>query len=199
LSSLTFLIIKKTMDIFIGEIRPFSFSFAPANWMLCDGQSLPIMQYAGLYSIIGTKYGGNATSFNLPDIQSTVLVGSGTLPGGGTYIHGQKGGDTGVVLAGSQMPAHTHVFNGLVANDSSGPEKGVNMPSDTSYISNVFEVPPRTMKRQGHFFSASSPTSVLNSSAVMPYQGAAGAHSNMQPYLVLSYCICVNGLMPVHL
>lgn len=184
------------MDAFTGEIRAFPFSYAPEKWLLCNGQSLQIQGNTNLYAVIGVRYGGDGKiHFNLPDLQGLVLVGSGTLPGGATYPPGVTGGVTNVVLTGSQMPAHTHTFNGLTTSDSA-PTKGVNMPTPTSYLSNIFEVPPPEMKRQGNFFSPSLPAATLNSGSVNPFPGKSGAHDNMQPYLVLNYCICIDGYLP---
>jgi len=59
------------MDSIVGEIRLFSFDFSPNGWMECAGQTLQVMQYATLFSLIGTKYGGNgSTTFCLPNLSA---------------------------------------------------------------------------------------------------------------------------------
>ena len=70
------------MDPFLGEIRVFGFGFMPSGWALCNGQTLMIQQYAGLYSLLGTQFGGHGRSnFGLPDLQAKVAIGMGQGPG----------------------------------------------------------------------------------------------------------------------
>ena len=55
---------------YVGEIRMFAGNFAPAGWMFCEGQLLPISEYETLFNLIGTTYGGDGVStFALPDTQ----------------------------------------------------------------------------------------------------------------------------------
>ena len=65
------------MDCNIGTVLLFAGNYAPVNFALCDGSLLEIKQNAALYSIIGTKYGGNPLYFNLPKLDA---------PSGFTYI-----------------------------------------------------------------------------------------------------------------
>jgi len=96
---------------FLGEIRMFGFNFAPNGWALCNGQTLSISQYAALFSLLGTTYGGNGTTtFQLPNLQGQVPIHQGT-GGGGTYVIGQASGSANVTLLSNQMPAHTHLVN----------------------------------------------------------------------------------------
>lgn len=186
------------MDALTGEIRPFAFGFAPKNWALCNGQILSIKDYIQLYAVLGTLYGGNGTStFALPDIQGTVLIGSGDLSGSTTvYNAGDKGGVMGINLLLTQIPAHEHLFNGMVTNDeNSAPTKEVSVPTDKSYLSNVYEVPPYTTKRKANSYTPAAPDSFLHQDSVSK-TGNNEAHNNMQPYLVINYCICTNGNMP---
>lgn len=59
------------MDYIIGEIILLSYSRRPILGMKkCDGQLLPINEYAALYSLIGTTYGGNGSNnFALPNLK----------------------------------------------------------------------------------------------------------------------------------
>lgn len=188
------------MDAFLGEIRPFAISYAPVGWALCNGQILQIVQNTALFNVLGTTYGGDGhTTFGLPDIKGTALVGSGPLPGGGTYQPGQQGGDTGISLQLREMPAHTHTVNGLVTIDpndpDAAPKKGVQVPTPTAFLSNIFEVPPRTTKRQGNFYATTPPEDQLSPQKVSSI-GNGQLHNNMQPYLVINYCICMDGYTP---
>ena len=97
------------MDPFIGQIMQVGFNFAPANWSTCAGQTVSIPQNTALFSLLGTSFGGNGTTtFNLPNMQGRVGVGTGTSPTGTTYVAGQVGGAEHLTLTLAQMPAHTH-------------------------------------------------------------------------------------------
>ena len=189
------------MDAFLGEIRPFAIPYAPAGWELCNGQLYPILRNQALFDLLGTRYGGDGrNTFGLPDIKGTVLVGSGTLPGGSTYRPGDQGGDMLVPLQTNQIPSHTHTVNGLVtidpADEDAPAKKGVSVPTTTSFLSNMYEVPPPTIKRQANFYATTPPDDSLHPQAVV-VTGRGEGHSNMQPYLVINYCICMNGHRPV--
>jgi microcystin-dependent protein len=55
---------------YVGEIRIFAGNFAPAGWMFCEGQLLPIAENETLFNLIGTTYGGDGQStFALPDLR----------------------------------------------------------------------------------------------------------------------------------
>ncbi|MGA8496482.1 MAG: tail fiber protein [Xanthobacteraceae bacterium] len=57
------------MQYTIGQIEIFAFDFAPVGFAACNGQLLPIIQYQALFSLIGTRYGGNGvTDFALPKL-----------------------------------------------------------------------------------------------------------------------------------
>ena len=56
---------------FLAEIKLFAGNYAPVGWMFCEGQTLPIVSNQGLFSVIGTTYGGNGTTnFLLPDLRA---------------------------------------------------------------------------------------------------------------------------------
>src|ERR1041385_8948307 len=112
---------------FVGAIRIFGGSFAPAGWAMCQGQLLPISQNDTLFNLIGTTYGGDGQStFALPDLQGRMPVHAGTGSSGTTYQIGETGGTETVTLTVNQIPAHTHL---LGCNDQNGtqpsPSNGV--------------------------------------------------------------------------
>lgn len=43
------------------------------GWLLCDGSSYPVSQYQQLYTVIGNKFGGDETNFNVPDLVGCTL------------------------------------------------------------------------------------------------------------------------------
>ena len=98
---------------YVGEIRMFAGNFAPAGWMFCEGQLLPISENETLFNLIGTTYGGDGQStFALPDLQDTTPVGQGQSNTGTEYFLGEQSGVSNVTLIQSEMPIHTHNWGG---------------------------------------------------------------------------------------
>lgn len=64
-------------DGYMGEIAMFPYDFAPGGWAKCDGQTLPIAQNSALFSLLGTKFGGDGNSnFKIPKLtHSSPLAG----------------------------------------------------------------------------------------------------------------------------
>src|SRR5258705_12401136 len=97
---------------FLSEIRIMTFGCAPRGWAMCNGQLLPISQNQALFSLLGTTFGGNGhTNFALPDLRGNVPIHVGQ-----GFTLGQKGGEQAHTLAQSEMPTHTHFFNGFSDN-----------------------------------------------------------------------------------
>src|SRR5690348_11621993 len=93
---------------YVGEIRIFAGNFAPAGWMFCEGQLLPISEYETLFNLIGTTYGGDGQStFALPDLRGRI-----PLHFGNGFTLAETGGVETVTLTVSQIPAHSHAFLG---------------------------------------------------------------------------------------
>src|SRR3954454_10053554 len=110
---------------YVGEIRIFAGNFAPAGWMDCDGQLLPISENETLFQLIGTTYGGDGEStFGLPNLQSRVPVHQGTGSDGISYQLAENAGVESVTLTTQQIPLHTHGLlgssNAANANTTSG-------------------------------------------------------------------------------
>jgi microcystin-dependent protein len=99
------------MEPFIGQIEAFAFAFAPSGWLMCAGQTLTISAYQALYSLLGTKYGGDGiNTFGLPDLRGRVPMGwtNGSVNGITTNNMGDKRGTEYTVITQSQLPSHTH-------------------------------------------------------------------------------------------
>ena len=158
---------------FLSEIRIMSFNFAPKGWALCNGQFLPINQNQALFSLLGTTYGGNGqTTFALPDCR-----GRTPIHVGGGHTLGEKAGEQAHTLSISEMPTHTHVINSSPTNAS--------QPVATNAV----------LAAAANLYSpAQSLTSLLPST--VSTVGGSQAHQNMQPYLVLSFCIALQGIFP---
>src|SRR3954466_7562203 len=98
---------------YVGEIRMFAGNFAPAGWMFCEGQLLPISENETLFQLIGTTYGGDGEStFGLPDVRGRI-----PLPRGNGLVPAETGGVESITLTVNQLPAHSH---SLVAASQAG-------------------------------------------------------------------------------
>lgn len=160
---------------FLSEIRLMSFSFAPRGWALCDGQLLPINQNQGLFSLLGTTFGGDGRiNFALPDLRgrTPIHVGNG-------HNLGERGGEQAHTLVIAEIPTHTHT---LYATSTAG----------TALI------PASNLLATSNLPSYLTPDNnlVAMNAASVANTGGSQAHLNMQPFLTLSYCIALQGIFP---
>ena len=165
-------------DQFVAEVRMFGFNFPPTGWAFCDGQILPISQNTALFSLLGTTYGGNGQStFALPDLQGDVPVHPGQGQGLSQYDLGQSGGSSSVTLLTSEIPLHSHSFTAT--------EEIVN---ENNVTNNFF----------GAGESRYAPPAAVTQMApqALPPAGASLPHNNMMPYLVVNFCIALQGIFP---
>lgn len=164
---------------FLSEIRIMSFNFAPAGWAQCNGQFLPINQNQALFSLLGTTYGGNGqTTFALPNFRDRIPVHMG-----GSHTLGEAGGQTAHTITQSEMPTHIHfAFGTNTIGDAPGPGPGNALAAtDNTTVGPVY-VP----------FSGPA---ALDPSTVGS-TGGSQPHPNEQPYLVLNFCIALQGIFP---
>jgi microcystin-dependent protein len=166
---------------FVGEIRMFGGSFAPAGWAFCNGALLPISENETLFNLIGTTYGGDGqATFGLPDLQGRMPIHVGQGPGiSQTYQLGETGGSESVTLTVNQLPVHTHTL--LASND---PANAVGPGGNV--LSNPFNTFP--------YFPAAGALQ-LNAQTLQP-QGGSQPHDNMMPFLCISYIISLFGIFP---
>ena len=124
---------------YVGEIRMFAGNFAPAGWMFCEGQLLPISENQTLFQLIGTTYGGDGEStFGLPDPRGRIPIHQGN-----GFILAETGGAEEITLTVNQIPAHNHPF--LVSTSSAGQSAPANSlpgnsPSLFLYLQDVTAV-----------------------------------------------------------
>jgi microcystin-dependent protein len=171
---------------YVGEIRCFGFNFNPAGWQQCNGQLLPISSYTALFSVIGTTYGGNGqTTFALPNLQGQVPMHWGSAVGLPTTVIGQAQGQPNVTLTTTQLPAHTHA---ATAATGSGTERTAS-PGPTSYLAE--SVPGSAWVGAPTLGPQFAPNAISLVGGNVP-------HDNMQPYLVLNFCISLFGTFPPH-
>jgi microcystin-dependent protein len=153
----------------------FAGNFAPAGWMFCEGQLLPISQYDTLFNLIGTTYGGDGQStFALPDLRGRVPVHNG----GGLNL-AQTGGAETVTLTTAQIPQHSHPFLA-----------STNIADQNTVSGNVLAQPPVMIPYFG-----STGGSQLSASSIAP-DGGSQPHNNFQPYLCVSFIISMFGVFP---
>ena len=171
---------------YVGEIRAFGFNFAPYGWAQCDGQLLAISQYTTLFAIIGTTYGGNGTTnFALPNLQGYTPMHQGQGLGLPVYVPGEMVGTPTVTLTTGEMPAHVHIIDGSSAGD---PTQNTSTPAANT------------------MYGGSAPDKIWNNASGLQLQpmspkaigmsGSSIPHQNMQPYLVINYCIALLGIFP---
>jgi microcystin-dependent protein len=170
-------------DPFVAEIRIFAGNFAPTGWARCDGQLLPISQNTALFSLCGTNYGGNGKStFALPDLTGRAPMFWGQGPGLSLHDIGETAGSDTVTLLASEIPAHTHALRAsTTAGDLSGPSPGATLARSSGATA----------------YGAAAGLVPMSSSA-LAVTGGSLPHSNLQPYLALTFIIALQGIFPPH-
>ena len=115
---------------FLSEIRMMSFVFPPKGWALCNGQFLPINQNQGLFSLLGTTFGGDGrTNFGLPDLRGRTPIHVGA-----SHVLGERGGESAHTLTIAEIPTHTHNVVGSTATaTASNPNNNVLASSNNLY------------------------------------------------------------------
>jgi microcystin-dependent protein len=167
---------------YLAEIRCFSFNFAPKGWAVCNGQLLPINQNAALFALLGTSYGGNGTTnFAPPNLQ-------GQAPGhvGSGFVLGQSTGSANVTLTTNQMPSHIHSIVSEIVEPGGATEHSAS-PSVSAMIG---------PSNPDGLYNTVQQNQVSFSTGVLSNAGGSQPHPNMQPYLVLNFCIALAGIFP---
>ncbi len=160
---------------YVGEIRIFGGNFAPAGWMFCEGQILPISEYETLFNLIGTTYGGDGQeTFALPDMRGRVPIHQG-----GGFTLAETGGVETVTLTANQIPAHNHAVS---ASSDSG-----NSSSSGSYLA---------AGQEKLVFGIETTPAILSAAQTIGTTGGSQPHDNFMPYLCLDYIISLFGIFP---
>ena len=174
------------MEGTIGQIIMFGGNFAPRSWALCNGQLLAIAQNQALFSILGTTYGGDGrTTFGLPDLRGRVPMSAGNGPGLSPHNLGQKGGGETNTLSTANLPAIPLKVSSANASQSAA-TAGASIATPGAVSGRSFT------PSQG--FNTSTPDVTLNGASVQG--GNSTALNNMQPYQVVNYVICLQGVFP---
>jgi microcystin-dependent protein len=158
---------------FLAEIRMFSINFAPKGWALCNGQLLPINQNQALFALLGTTYGGNGqTNFALPDLRGRVPMHEGN-----GHTLGERSGTEAHTVSINELPAHTHAARAASAS------------GNTPVPTNNFLAAANNVYRSADNLTPLAAGTVSN-------VGGSQAHTNMQPFLTIGFCIALQGIFP---
>ncbi len=162
---------------YVGEVRIFAGNFAPAGWMFCEGQLLPISEYETLFNLIGTTYGGDGQStFALPDLRGRIPIHFGN-----GFALAENGGVETVTLTVSQIPSHSHPF--LATNN---PAASLNPNNQTLGATEASTITA---------YGTDAPLVNLSPNAISSV-GGSQPHTNFQPYLCVDFIISLFGIFP---
>lgn len=157
----------------LGEVKWFAMNWVPQDYIAANGAVLPVSQYAALYSLLGNTYGGDGrTTFALPNLTGRTMIGQGSASGLTPRIAGQMVGSEVTTLSAAQLPSHTHTYNDALDTASIGNVRAGNDGKAVTAVTSVTTAKPTTAAGSGQ------PVSVV------------------QPSLVLTPTICVNGIYP---
>lgn len=153
-----------------------SWNFAPQGWAFANGQLLPINQNQALFSLLGTTFGGDGrVNFALPNLRGRVPIHEGN-----GHTLGEAAGASAVTIIPQQMPQHIHFLQGSSAAASAAAPAG-----DKVFAASVNYEAYRPF---------SNPTTIHPQT--VSSIGGSQPHTNQQPYLVLNFCIALQGVFP---
>lgn len=172
------------MGPFIGEIRLFPWGWAPDGWAVCDGREFRVIDQQHLFSVIGNTYGGSlGITFKLPDLRERTPLHAGNGPDGTKYLVGLPSGEEKVELSTAQIPPHSHLVhaaNGVADN-----------VSPTGHL--LATVAGRGESKPSPIYGPAGKEPVLLASDSISTAGESLPHNNMQPFLVMTFCIALKG------
>jgi microcystin-dependent protein len=161
---------------YVGEIRMFAGNFAPAGWMFCEGQLLPISENETLFQLIGTTYGGDGQeTFALPDLRGRIPM----HPGNG-HTQAETGGAESVTLTTNQIPIHTHP---ILATSLVG--------TQLNPIGNYFAATGVQL-----YVEPTIAIPIAMKNTLVGQMGGSQPHNNFAPYLCVDFIISLFGIFP---
>lgn len=184
---------------FLGMIITVPYNFAPLGWAFCNGQILPISQNTALFSLLGTTFGGDGiTTFALPDLRGRVPVSSGQGPGLSSYVLGEISGSETTTLTTNQMPAHNHLItlNNLTATANARNTAGNSQTPVGSVPAVEAAGVTATYSNAGANATMAPGAITVTGTATAGVTGGGQPMSILSPFLVVNYCIALQGIYP---
>jgi microcystin-dependent protein len=168
----------------VGSVVMFAGATAPANWLLCQGQSLSTTTYSALFAIVQYAFGGSGANFNLPNLQGKFPLGVT-----GAAAPGAVGGSFAVTIPAASLPSHTHTASQPAHNHTATqpahihPDPGhAHSITDQlhahsmggSYGFGIGAVAPNALNNQGSSNTGASGTGITGTNAAATNLQAAG-------------------------
>ncbi|WP_206169882.1 tail fiber protein [Sphingorhabdus sp. YGSMI21] len=172
-------------DPLLGQMMLFGGTFCPRGWGEAKGTLLPISQYSALFSLLGTMYGGDGrTTFGLPDLRGRAPISLGQGPGLPAYPQqGARGGSTQFSLTIATMPSHNHV----------GMMRASNLPGDTA---NPNDNSLATTGSATIYHTGAPAVNMDTGTVVISNTGGSVPVNKVSPYLVMRWCVAMQGVFP---
>ena len=167
---------------YLGEIRMFAGTFAPAGWARCDGQLLSVSQNGALFSLLGETYGGDGqNTFGLPELRGRIPIHAGSGPGLSNRARGDKGGaETAAIASVQQLPPHSHLVQTTTASAASVDPTGKLLGNSSEAL-----------------YRGSGGALVPMHADIIELSGGSGLpHTNIQPFLCINFIIALFGTLP---
>ena len=202
-------------DPMLGEIRFVGFNFAPRGWASCDGQLMSVAQNPDLYSVLGTKFGGDGiATFALPDLRGRSPLDDGQGVGLSMRVLGDKGGAEAHTLTLDEMPLHSHVvLDHTHAIDplavdlraSSAPATATTAAGNIlatatllggggSKVTNVYNAGPADVSMAATAATVTAATAFAGGTTNSV--GNGNGYAIVPPYLTLKCIIAIQGVVP---
>lgn len=167
---------------FMGQIITVGFNFAPRGFAQCNGTLLSISEYDALYALLGTTYGGDGvTTFAIPDLRGRAAINQGKGPGLTQRNIGQMSGEVTHTLTTTEMPAHSHHVTASNRTASSASPENMFYAQDPNVGATIYSTAASNTTMNTHMVSTA---------------GGSQPHENMQPFLVINFCIALEGIFP---
>jgi microcystin-dependent protein len=188
---------------FLGQLMTVPYNFPPRGWATCSGQILSIAQNTALFSLLGTTYGGNGqVTFALPDLRGRVALGWGQGPGLASYVLGEVGGTESTTLTVNNNPAHNHTVAPVRVNavdikaSEQAPQAGAYLGRGVDTATSPDMIPEIYVPASAVTTQPLLPLGGVNSAAATGANGSNIPFSTMQPTLVLTQVIAIEGIYP---
>jgi microcystin-dependent protein len=186
---------------FMGQIQAFGFPFNIVGWVPCDGRLLSIAENTALFTLVGTTYGGDGQStFGVPDLRGRVPIGMGNGQGLSPRTIGQFAGTESVTLLQSQMPTHSHVLTATGGNFMVSSQNGT-APAPSTTANTIGAAHDPANNNTNNAYNNILPDITLNTgagsaSATISVSGGSQPVENLEPFLVINYSLCTEGIFP---